>query len=97
MADPDQKRLLPEMGGAFSNVPIEITISVGKARPLIRDLMQLGANAVLPLDRGIDDPVELFVGDRLIARGVLEEMEGGPKGQLAVRLIDVAAVGDALI
>lgn len=96
MADPEQKRNLSELGGPFSNVPIEITISVGKARPLIRDLMQLGANAVLALDKGIDDPVELYVGDRLIARGALEELEGGQKGQLAVRLIEVADIRDTL-
>jgi flagellar motor switch protein FliN/FliY len=96
MADADPKRMTPDVAGPFSNVPIEITISVGKARPLIRDLMQMGANAVLALDKGIDDPVELYVGDRLIARGALEELEGGQKGQLAVRLIEVADIRDTL-
>lgn len=70
-------------------VPIEITISVGRTRPLVRDLLQLGENAVLPLDRKIEDPVELYVGDRLIARGELQEYEGGEPGQLAVRLTEV--------
>lgn len=73
----------------FASVPIEITISVGKARPMIRDLLQMSTNAVLPLDRRVDDPVELYVGDRLIARGELEEMEGDNKGQLAVRVTEV--------
>jgi flagellar motor switch protein FliN/FliY len=45
---------------------------------------------VLPLDRRIDDPVELYIGDRLIARGELQEIEGGEGGQLAVRLTEVA-------
>ncbi len=80
----------------FSTVPIEITISVGKARPLIRDLLKLGKDAVLPLDRNVDDPVELYVGDRLIARGQLEELEGDQKGQLAVRLTEVADLQDGL-
>lgn len=74
----------------FSQVPIEITISVGKARPLVRDLLRLGRDAVLTLDRRVDDPVELFVGDRLIARGELQELEGEQAGQLAVRLTEVA-------
>jgi flagellar motor switch protein FliN len=74
----------------FSLVPIEITISVGKARPLIADLMKLGRDAILPLDRRVDDPVELYVGDRLIARGELQELSGDQEGQLAVRLTDVA-------
>lgn len=80
----------------FSAVPIEITISVGKARPLIRELLRLGQDAVLPLDRRVDDPVELFVGDRLIARGELEEMDGDAQGQLAVRLTEVADLQDGL-
>lgn len=74
----------------FSQVPIEITISVGKARPLIRDLLRLGPDAVLALDRKVDDPVELYVGDRLIARGELQELDGDQAGQLAVRLTEVA-------
>jgi flagellar motor switch protein FliN/FliY len=74
----------------FSQVPIEVTISVGRARPLVRDLLRLSKDAVLQLDRRVDDPVELYVGDRLIARGELTELEGDNAGQLAVRLTEVA-------
>jgi flagellar motor switch protein FliN len=74
----------------FSQVPIEVTISVGRARPLVRDLLRLSKDAVLQLDRRIDDPVELYVGDRLIARGELTELDGESAGQLAVRLTEVA-------
>ena len=74
----------------LQRIPIEISVSVGKASPLIADLMKLTENAVLPLDRKMDDPVELFIGDRLIARGELQELEGGEPGQLAVRLTEVA-------
>lgn len=74
----------------FALVPIEVTISVGKARPLIADLMKIGKDDVLPLDRRVDDPVELYVGDRLIARGELQELSGEQAGQLAVRLTEVA-------
>ena len=80
----------------FGSVPIEITISVGKARPLIRDLLSLTENAVLPLDKRVEDPVELYVGGRLIARGELEELEGDKAGQLAVRLTEVADLQNGL-
>ena len=85
-----------DLSNPFSSVPIEITISVGKARPLIRDLLKLGKDAVLPLDRRVEDAVELYVGERLIARGELEELEGEQKGQLAVRLTEVANLQDGL-
>ncbi len=83
-------------GNPFTVVPIEITISVGKARPLIKDLLKLTRDSVLPLDRRVEDPVELYVGDRLIARGELEEMEGDQAGQLAVRLTEVCDLSGEL-
>lgn len=76
-------------GNPLRRIPIEILVSVGKARPLVRDLLALGENAVIPLDKRIEDPVELFIGDRLIARGELQELETGEPGQLAVRLTEV--------
>jgi len=76
---------------ALHDVPIEVTVSVGQARPIIRDLLALAENAILPLDRAIDDPVELYVGNRLIARGELQEVEDGEPGQLAVRLTEIIA------
>jgi flagellar motor switch protein FliN/FliY len=85
-----------DKGHPFASVPIEITICVGKARPLIRDLLALENNAILALDRRVEDPVELYVGDRLIARGELEELEGAQAGQLGVRLTEVANLQDGL-
>lgn len=73
----------------FSMIPIEVTVSVGRARPMIRDLFALGENSILSLDTRVDDPVELFVGGRLIARGELEELEGEDAGQLGVRLTEI--------
>lgn len=92
----DNPHETPVMGNPFAQVPIEITISVGKARPLVRDLLRLKRDAVLPLDRKVDDPVELYVGDRLIARGELTEGEGENAGQLAVRLTEVADIRNGL-
>ncbi len=98
MADPQETEETSNAAnaGLFSTVPIEITVSVGKARPLIKDLLTLGEDAVLPLDTRVDDPVELFVGDRLVARGELEELDGENVGQLAVRLTEIAEPGHQL-
>ena len=83
----------PSTSHPLRNVPVEVTISVGRARPLVRDLLELGENAVLTLDKRIDDPVDILVGGRLIARGQLEQVEGSEVGQLAVRLTEVVATG----
>lgn len=72
----------------FNMVPIEVLVCVGTAKPLLRDLQTLKANTVLMLDRKLDDPVDLYVGEHLIARGQLEEDHENPE-KLVVRLIDV--------
>ncbi len=82
--------------GAFTQVPIEIVVAVGRARPLVRDLLRLQRDSVLPLDRRVEDPVELYVGDRLIARGALEELDGEQAGQMAVRLTEVADLSNGI-
>ena len=77
----------------FTSVPIEITVHVGTARPTIAELLALGPQSVLKLDAQVDDPVALFVGEKLIAHGILEEQEGQKAGHLAVRLTEVAELG----
>lgn len=76
-------------GGALSRVVVELSVIVGRARPLIRDVLDYGPGTVLPLDAAVDAPVELVVGERVIARGLLEEEPGG-EGRLAVRITEIA-------
>lgn len=73
----------------FTAVPIEISVCVGKARPLVRDLISLTEEAVLKLDKTIDDPVEVYVGEKLIAFGRLEEPDDASDGQLHVRITEI--------
>ena len=80
----------------FAQVPIEIVVSVGRAHPTVGELLQFDRDAVLPLDRRVEDPVDLYVGDRLIARGELMEMDGENAGQLAVRLTELLDLGGGL-
>lgn len=82
--------------GILNQVPIEISISVGRARPLVRDLVRLKRDSVLALDRRVEDPVELFIGDKLIARGQLQELEGEQAGYLGVRLTEIIDLRKAL-
>lgn len=95
MEDKPLRAMSFEDGSPFREVPIEVTVTVGRARPSVGELLRLRPDDVLSLDRRISDPVELYVGDRLIARGELEEIGGDGSGQLAVRLTEVAgAPGD---
>ena len=78
---------------AIFAVPVDVVVSVGYARPAIGELLALRRDMVLPLSSRIDDPVEIRVGDRVIARGELEEL-GDDSRRLGVRLTEVVDVGD---
>lgn len=82
--------------GILNQVPVEISISVGRARPLVRELVKLKRDSVLALDRRVEDPVELFIGDKLIARGQLQELDGDQAGYLGVRLTEIIDLREAL-
>ena len=78
---------------AIFSVPVDVVVSVGHARPVIGELLAMRRDMVLPLSSRMDDPVEILVGDRVIARGELEEL-GDESGRLGVRLIEVVDVND---
>jgi flagellar motor switch protein FliN/FliY len=77
---------------AFYSLPVEIVVCVGTARPALGELLAMGSEAVILLDRRLDDPVDIRVGDRVIARGELQELDDG-SGRLGVRLTEIADRG----
>ncbi|MEM7722764.1 MAG: FliM/FliN family flagellar motor C-terminal domain-containing protein [Pseudomonadota bacterium] len=85
----------PMNGGAWQSVPIEIRVCVGRARPCLGDMMEMTPDSVLPLDSRVQDPVSLYVGDKLIAEADLVALEGEQEGQLAVRITRLANDGHA--
>jgi flagellar motor switch protein FliN/FliY len=76
----------------FYSLPVEIVVCVGTARPALGELLAMGSDAVILLDRRLDDPVDIRVGDRVIARGELQELEDG-SGRLGVRLTQIVDRG----
>jgi flagellar motor switch protein FliN/FliY len=80
---------------AFYSLPVEIVVCVGTARPALRELCAMGSETVILLDRRLDDPVDIRVGDRVIARGELQELDDG-SGRLGVRLTEIADRGGKL-
>ncbi|MBB4840138.1 flagellar motor switch protein FliN/FliY [Sphingomonas kyeonggiensis] len=54
---------------AVHDVPVKVQAVLGRARMPIGDLLHLGAGTVVELDRRVGEPVDIFVNDRLIARG----------------------------
>ncbi|MAY32079.1 MAG: hypothetical protein CMM86_05685 [Rhodovulum sp.] len=87
---------MPEPSKFLNNVPVEITVSVGRARPAIREVLSMADGTILPLDKRMDDPVDLYIGEKLIARGVLEEIGEPGSGALGVRLTELFSESEAI-
>ncbi len=60
---------------AVYDVPVKVQAVLGRSRIAIGALMQLKAGAVVELDRRVGEPVDIFVNNRLIARGEVVMIE----------------------
>jgi flagellar motor switch protein FliN/FliY len=58
------------------DIELDARIQFGAREMLLSELMELGAGDVLELDRLISDPVDLLVGDRIVARGEVVVVSG---------------------
>lgn len=67
------------------DIPLEISVEIGRARMLIGDMLKLGQGSVIELNRLSGEPVDIFVNNKLIARG--EVVISGEK--FGVRIIDI--------
>ncbi|ALG74928.1 flagellar motor switch protein FliN [Azospirillum thiophilum] len=54
---------------AIYNVPVDVQVVLGRTSMLVAQLLKLGRGAVLELERKVDEPVEVLVNHRLVARG----------------------------
>ena len=54
---------------AIYDVPVKVSAVLGKTSLQVSKLLQLGPGAVLELDRKVGEAVDIFVNNRLVARG----------------------------
>ncbi len=54
---------------AVFDVPVQVSAVLGRARMEIGDLLKLGPGAVLELDRRVGEAIDMYVNNRLVARG----------------------------
>ena len=51
------------------DVPLEVTVEIGRARLSLRELLQLGAGSVVELGKLAGEPLDVLVNGKRIARG----------------------------
>ncbi len=54
---------------AIFDVPVQVSAVLGRSRMDVSDLLRLGPGAVLELDRKVGEAIDIYVNNRLIARG----------------------------
>lgn len=61
------------------DIPVQITVVLGRTSMQVNQLLKLGRGAVIELDKKVGEPIDIFVNNRLVARGevvVVEERIG---------------------
>lgn len=67
------------------DIPLEVSVELGRTRMLVSDLLQLGHGSVVELTKAAAESMEIFVNGKLFARGEAVVV----KEKLGVRLTDI--------
>lgn len=51
------------------DIPLKVSVELGRTQVVIKDLLQLGQGSVLELDKLAGEPLEVLVNGKLVARG----------------------------
>ena len=76
--------------GFVMDVPIELTVEIGRKTMKISDVLSLGAGSILELDKASGEPLDVFLNNRCVARG--EAVVIGDR--YGVRITEVFAVDE---
>lgn len=60
---------------AVSDIPVQISVVLGKTAMQVNQLLKLGRGAVIELDRKVGEPIDIYVNNRLVARGEVVVVE----------------------
>jgi len=75
----------PALAKTLMDVPVRVDIVLGEARMPIEELMGMAPSDVIALNRNTRDEVDIYVSDRLMARGKLVVADG----ELGVTLSEI--------
>ncbi len=71
-------RIASDLEAVF-DVPVQVSAVLGRARMDVGELLKIGPGTVLELDRKVGEAIDIYVNNRLVARGevvVIEEKLG---------------------
>lgn len=65
----------PEEIGAVYDVPVQVQAVLGRTSMQVNQLLKLGRGAVVELDRKVGEAIDIYVNNRLVARGEVVVVE----------------------
>jgi flagellar motor switch protein FliN len=68
VSDETQSRSAADLEAVF-DVPVQVSAVLGRARMDVGELLKLGPGAVLELDRKVGEAIDIYINNRLVARG----------------------------
>lgn len=78
--------------GFLLDIPVEITVQIGKTKMLIKELLQLGQGSIVELEKLAGEPMEILANSRLIARGEVVVVND----KFGIRLTDIISPSERL-
>ena len=66
--DENASRVAADLEAVF-DVPVQVSAVLGRSRMDVADLLKLGPGTVLELDRKVGEAIDIYVNNRLVARG----------------------------
>jgi len=73
------------------DVPVSISAVLGRASLSVAQLLQLGAGSILELDRKVGEAIDIYVNNRLVARGEVVIVDE----RLGVTMTEIIKDGDS--
>ncbi len=67
--DEEQRRHLPPNINFILDIPLQLSVELGRTRMIINDLLQLGQGSVVELEKLAGEPLDVLVNNKLVARG----------------------------
>ena len=81
---------LPRGMELIMDIPLDVTVELGRVRMLIKDVLELASGSIVELDRVAGEPVDLLVNGRLIAKGEVVVIEDN----FGIRITEVLSPAD---
>ena len=82
---PETKIPTEETLKAIMNIPIQLSMEVGKKQISIRELLKLNPGSVVELDKTVSDPLDIYVNGTLVAQGEIVTIQD----KFAIRLTSI--------